>query len=285
MDSFIQVLRKLKEKGVGVADEVLANNCNWSIRKVKLRDLVLPDGGSVAEACKGVLGVASDGKIVAVKEGDKYRVIAGVDTIKALVCERRTGLDAEVEAYVAECEGEPEAEDACATPSAPGQTVKVRHRSQEESRVEVSLNLEQNSYLVVNIFSKNAGFLHSIKKGLRNWLSEERYDDYAEIKLRREDFQGPLKYYLIVQINIVSLVIDICHYSPETCRTCSMIKEHLNKILDEIREAIQKETKKHKIQNVDYINFDAQSIEEIINILVDIIKKLLENENENLLTL
>ena len=64
-----------------------------------------------------------------------------------------------------------------------------------------------------------------------------------------------------------------------------MIKEHLNKILDEIREAIQKETKKHKIQNVDYINFDAQSIEEIINILVDIIKKLLENENENLLTL
>ena len=195
VESCIKMLCKLKEKGVRVADEVLAKNCNWSIRKVKLRDLVLPDGGSAAEACKGALGVASDGKIVAVKEGNKYRVIAGVDAIKVLVCERRTGLDAEVEAYVAECEGEPEAEDACATPSAPGQTVKVKHRSQEESRVEVSLNLEQNSYLIVNISSKNADFLHLIEKGLRNWLSEERYDDYAEIELHRfEDFQGSLKY-------------------------------------------------------------------------------------------
>ena len=69
MESCIEVPCKLKERGVEVTDEVLANNCNWSKRKMKLINLVLPDGRCTAEACKEALGVAGGTKIAAIKEG------------------------------------------------------------------------------------------------------------------------------------------------------------------------------------------------------------------------
>ena len=72
-------------------------------------------------------------------------------------------------------------------------------------------------------------------------------------------------------------------YSPETYRTVSEIKECLNAILDEIRRIIQKKAEKYKIENIDYTNFDMQSVE-IVKILTKIIKKFLKNNNENLLS-
>ena len=175
VESCIEVLCKLKERGVGVADEVLAKNFNWSKRRVKLKDFVLPGGESVAEACKGALGVAGDGKIVAVKEGDKYRVIAGVDAIKALACERRTSLDAEVEAYVAECEGEPEADDTCYTSPGLSQPVLAEQSwvriGMEEP--EVPLDLTQNRYVNIVIESNDLDFLQLLRERLSLALGPE----------------------------------------------------------------------------------------------------------------
>ena len=175
VESCIEVLCKLKEKGVRIADEALAKNCNWSIRKVKLKDFVLPDGGNVAEACKGALGVAGDTKIVAVKEGYKYRVIAGVDAIKALVCERRASLDAEVEAYVVECEGEPEADDTCYASPGLSQLVLAERSwvriGMEEP--EMPLDLSQNRYVNIVIESNDLDFLQLLMERLSLALGPE----------------------------------------------------------------------------------------------------------------
>ena len=273
VESCIEVLCKLKERGVGVADEVLANNCNWSIRKVKLRDFVLPDGGSVAEACKGALGVAGDGKIVAVKEGDKYRVIAGVDAIKALVCERRTSLDTEVEAYVAECKGKPEADGTCYTSPGLSQPVLAEQSwvriGMEEP--EVPLDLSQNRYVNIVIESNDLDFLQLLMERLSLALGPELLRgikivpptaDIAYLISQIENIiynkrtrrrtntvtadirQNETIYLLIIQIDIEKRYINNTTYSRSNM---SNIEGDLYSILEKIVSIVQYYVKRQKV--------------------------------------
>lgn len=194
--SCLKLLCRLRERGLQVADEVLAGNCVWDKRKIKLGDLILPDGKSVAEVCEGTgaLQVAGGAKVLAVREGDKYRVVSGIDAVKALVCERGADMDTEIEAYVAECDGEPGAEDACSAPAATELSVTVKRRSRNESTVDIRLGLDKSSNLIVTISHYDEYLIRSIEADIRRMFDEYvMYDNYKDLD---KNFQKKKKIYV-----------------------------------------------------------------------------------------
>lgn len=247
--SCLKLLCRLRERGLQVADEVLAGNCVWDKRKIKLGDLILPDGKSVAEVCEGTgaLQVAGGAKVLAVREGDKYRVVSGIDAVKALVCERGAGMDTEIEAYVAECDGEPRAEDACSAPATEEQSVAVK-----QSWVNVYIkepgelsNLQVDRYVKIVVESDNLGFIASLEEELMHKFESAQNTGIKVTRPKKKKTNSAggiaVTYRLVIKIDI----IERYSYYYENVR---YIVDDLHDIFEKIERSIYSYSKKYRIE-------------------------------------